>query len=144
MTTLQPTAKDVMITNYQRKRSWGWAFSNQPTGQGTAIEMPTSQMHTGTLGAVSRAIANDAAYQPRSGTFYATAWFWRKSRITHTWAWIVLRSAPDLPFDPTTTTYAEWTRANIEHHQRTNVWGWGWTPGFHPPHDHPDIKIRVA
>lgn len=144
MKTPKPRSYIVQISDYRRKRKWGWAFTYEPTGEGTNIATPTAPMHTGTLKQVRTAIANDAAYQPRCGTFCATAWFWRKERITNTWAWTILESGTDLTFDPATSTYAEWTRANTIHRRRTNIWGWGWVAGFHPPRDTPDVKIRVV
>lgn len=144
MNTPQSNTYTIQITNFRRKRSWGWAFSNQPTGEGTTIETPTRPMHTGTLGQLSTAIANDTAYEPTSGTFYTTAWFWRKRRITHTWAWMLLEGPTDLLFDPSAEDYATWSRRNREHHATRDTHGWGWLPGFHPPDDHHDIKIRVA
>lgn len=119
---------EITITNYRKRRKFGWGWSTIPTGEDAySIEVPEAPDYVGTLNQLDEARANDKAFHSLGGVFYNTAWFWNGKRITHTWAWAALESP--------VTPLGEW-RENVKY-------GWRWVSGFEPRIE-ADIKIRVA
>lgn len=74
-------AERLTITNYRRRRGWGWGYSSIPTGRGTEIETPTVPWFTGTIGQIMQARSEDRVLAAEQGAFSQSAWFWRGRRV---------------------------------------------------------------
>jgi len=133
---------ELTITNYKRRRKWGWGYTFTPTGRDAyEIETPGGPDHEGTLGQIKAAIAADRTWQARGGTFYNTAWFYDGERIVATRIFMLLENAPYLPLPK--ECLESWRLRNVLHHQEHDIYGYGWAHGWDPPHDDKDVTIRT-
>lgn len=77
--------KLLTITNYKKRRKWGYGYSTMPD-HGTRIRSPDNPIWTGTLGQVIEAIREDATLHAlhSGGTMVASQWFYDDKKIIGT------------------------------------------------------------
>lgn len=143
-----PETKEILVENWKRSKKFGWGWSCTPTGDGPySIETPTHPDVTGTIAQIQEHIRDDRAFNSLGGVFYNTAFFYDGQRITHSYDYVLLNCAPDLPMDEDATQegYRSWKEANDRHHWREDEWGYDWVDGFDPGNyqDENNVKIMV-
>lgn len=73
--TISP--RTLEITNWTRRRRWGWGVSVKPTGEDAwSISPPQEPDHVGTIRQVVEAIRGDEFYQSIRNAYHHTRWFY--------------------------------------------------------------------
>jgi hypothetical protein len=124
------TMEEITITNYERRRKWGWGYSFSPTGNGTEIRTPTEPNYTGTLGQISEARENDPILKAHSNCYSSSQWFWNGRPIVATWAFGIVSK----------------TWSGDYNDEEEYEYGHAWFQGFHMPfeeYETTEIKIRI-
>lgn len=143
--------QEITLSRLDNKFGWGWSCS--PTGTDAySIETPAVPEIAGKLDQIRRYINTDRTFKSirSGGTFYNTAWFYDGLRIVATWSFCLLEEAEDLPADygNDEDSYLIWSDKNRAHHDKNDVWGYGWVRGFEKNLDmtprNERLKIRVV